>query len=256
MTRAESWLIVCGAGGEVPAEDRWHTKVSAAVEVMGEGALEHLWQTSFGDVAPPALNRTEPLPDWLSRPMPKPPAKEEVLTPSQQDGAHALAGEYDDEYGTARALERGRLIHALLDSLPSVPPDRREAVAARILGDVPEADALLKEAMALITTPEFGAIFAADTLAEVSVSAALPDGRRIRGQIDRLIVQADRIEIVDFKSNQIVPKSAEEVPTALLAQMATYRAAIARIYPNRTIDASILWTRTGQDIMWRALWRP
>jgi len=33
-----------------------------------------------------------------------------------------------------------------------------------------------------------------------------------------------------------------EVPDGILRQLGAYRAALARIYPNRTVETAILWT--------------
>ena len=89
-------------------------------------------------------------------------------------------------------------------------------------------------------------IFAPESLAEVNVTAHLPElnGDPIQGSIDRLLVSPTRILAVDFKTNQIVPSEAEQVPSGLLRQMGAYAAALSQIYPDHDIETAILWTKT------------
>jgi ATP-dependent helicase/nuclease subunit A len=48
--------------------------------------------------------------------------------------------------------------------------------------------------------------------------------------------------IVDFKTIRPAPAAEEAVPAIYLRQLATYRAALQRIYPGRRVDCAILWT--------------
>jgi ATP-dependent helicase/nuclease subunit A len=70
----------------------------------------------------------------------------------------------------------------------------------------------------------------------------------VSGQIDRLVVTADAVLIADYKTNQIVPATAQAAPQAYIEQLALYRAVLARIYPGRTVRAALVWTE-GLDLM-------
>jgi len=73
-------------------------------------------------------------------------------------------------------------------------------------------------------------------------------GQVVAGTVDRLLIAADRIRIVDFKTARRPPAGLTEVPIATLRQMAAYAAALATIYPGRTVEAAILYTATPQLI--------
>lgn len=90
-------------------------------------------------------------------------------------------------------------------------------------------------------------LFAPEALAEVPISAHLDalTGRRIHGTIDRLIVTPEKITAVDFKTNAVVPDTPAAVPSGLLRQMGAYAHALQQIYPGRTIETALLWTRTA-----------
>jgi ATP-dependent helicase/nuclease subunit A len=70
------------------------------------------------------------------------------------------------------------------------------------------------------------------------------DGRSqiVSGQIDRLVVTATTCHIVDFKSNRPPAMQPEHVSSQYLRQLALYRAAVAKIYPNHTISCYLLWS--------------
>ena len=67
-------------------------------------------------------------------------------------------------------------------------------------------------------------------------------GRGLAGQIDRLVVTADAVMIVDYKTLRPPPRDEAAVPSAYLDQLAAYRAAIGAIYPGRQIRCALLWT--------------
>jgi ATP-dependent helicase/nuclease subunit A len=98
----------------------------------------------------------------------------------------------------------------------------------------------------VLTAPDLAVLFAPDTLAEVPFSCRLPDGRTLDGVMDRLVLRDGRVLAVDFKTNAMVPDRPETVPEGLLRQMGAYAAALAVIYPDRSVDTAILWTRTAR----------
>jgi ATP-dependent helicase/nuclease subunit A len=107
---------------------------------------------------------------------------------------------------------------------------------------VEEAEARLAEARAVIRCPEMAVVFGPDALAEVGIAGEI-GGRGFLGSIDRLMVEDDRVLAIDYKSNQVIPGSAEAVPEGILRQMGAYAALLAPLYPGRRIETAILWTK-------------
>jgi ATP-dependent helicase/nuclease subunit A len=101
--------------------------------------------------------------------------------------------------------------------------------------------ALLAEAEAVIDAPEFARYFGPGSRAEVPIVGRI-GVRGVAGRIDRLLVEADRVTIVDFKTGRMPPSGPQEVPANYLAQMAAYRAVLRQIYPKREIDLVLVWT--------------
>jgi ATP-dependent helicase/nuclease subunit A len=175
---------------------------------------------------PPAAEPEPPLPLVPSRPEGEEPG---ALSPA------------------ASRFKRGLVIHALLQHLPELPAAARRAAAKRFLARPVHALAaeaqreILAETLAILSDPEFAPIFGPGSLAEVPV-VGLVGGRALTGQIDRLVVTAERVLIVDYKTLRAPPSSPDQVAPFYLRQLAGYRAALARMYPNREIRCALLWT--------------
>jgi ATP-dependent helicase/nuclease subunit A len=258
MTRAEEALFVGGAllGGEKePAPDSWYARLAplfgsesladpiwGAFQVRGENAPAISGATAQADVV------RAPLPSWATTPIGPEPRPPRPLAPSsagQDDSADPPlppgAGNF--------AARRGVLIHKLLERLPELVPDQREGRArdwlARQAGDVAEAEreAMLASVLAVLAAPGWAEIFSPAVLAEVPLAATV-GGRVVAGTADRLLVQPKRVLVVDFKTARRPPAGLAEVPPTTLAQMAAYSAALEAIYPDRAVEAALLYTQT------------
>ena len=55
----------------------------------------------------------------------------------------------------------------------------------------------------------------------------------LSGRIDRLAVTADRVLIVDYKTNRPAPEAVADAPHDYVMQLALYRAVLRRLYPQK-----------------------
>ncbi len=53
---------------------------------------------------------------------------------------------------------------------------------------------------------------------------------------------AERVLIVDYKTNRPAPETLAEVPDAYVGQLALYRTILRRLYPGRRVTAALMWT--------------
>ena len=88
---------------------------------------------------------------------------------------------------------------------------------------------------------EFARVFAAGSRAEVPLSAVI-SGWVISGQVDRLVITDSEILIIDYKTNRLPPRRAEDVNRLYLRQLASYRSALMQIFPDKTVRCALLWT--------------
>ncbi|WP_076863596.1 double-strand break repair helicase AddA [Bradyrhizobium mercantei] len=197
------------------------------------------------------------LPDWLRTAAVPEAAAAGVLRPSDpaDDDRHPIrSGE--SVLLRARALQRGTLVHRLLQSLPDITLERRLNAALDYLArnadgwSEEERAALARQVVALTVDLRFAPVFAPGSRAEVSIVGRLERPGQpkalVSGQIDRLVVTANEVLIVDFKTNHAPPKNAAEAPKSYIRQLALYRAVLAKLYPQRIIHAALLWTETPE----------
>ncbi|MSU89431.1 double-strand break repair helicase AddA [Rhodobacteraceae bacterium 2CG4] len=258
LTRAERWLIVAGAGPKQPddPDKAWYAAVAQAMDRLGAGETadgarvlaEHWDEGPSAAVAAVAdAPAAEPLPAWATIAAAPPPAPETPLAPSRDGGEHEADPDLPAGALTAdEARARGLHLHLLLEHLPHAAPEARAARAAALLPDLdaPARAALLAEAEALLADPALAWIFAPGALAEVPLTGRLASlgGRKLRGQIDRLIVTPETVWAIDFKTDASPPPPGAPLPPAYAGQLALYALALAEIYPGRPVRAAVLWT--------------
>ncbi|EJW13657.1 ATP-dependent nuclease subunit A [Rhodovulum sp. PH10] len=286
MTRAAHRLVVCGCkGARTPPAGCWHELIErtfaggpAVTEDEREGFDEPV--RIFRKVAdvpavvaaaseepPPAPEPPEP--GWLRTPLaagwsgageraPGP------LAPSVADTARPVrprSAEAAEALAAARktAIARGVLVHRLLQTLPDLPAARRAAAAADFLAlratdlTTAECEKLAAEIVALLADSRLAPLFGPGSRAEVPIVGRLPAApggpiRVVSGRVDRLAITPEAVLIADFKTNRPAPKTAAAAPPAYVAQLALYRAVLARIYPDHPVRALLVWT-DGPDPM-------
>ena len=259
MTRAEERLVIAGSLGrramEVP-EASWYAAVERGMATVGARDVDvDAWGTvrihavkATGRAIvpkPPAAPLPVARPAWLDQPAPVEARPPRPLAPSSL-GADDL-GEPPASGAMASAATRGRLIHALFERLPALPPAERLAAADRWLrvaggvDDAGERDRLAQPVCDVLSDACFAALFVPDGLAEVPVAGVVA-GVVVSGTVDRLIIGDTTVEIVDYKTQRRVPASVEAIPVQHLRQMAAYAAVLAQVFPNKAIGASLLYT--------------
>lgn len=266
MTRAEEALFVGGAlgsrdKGEPPA-DSWYARLRAMFPT-GSEVDDPIWtaRIDWGDppeeagpeLATKELPLGDVLPPWLSRPPADDPRPPRPLAPS------ALGEEEGPDPpfpvgGGGLAARRGTLIHKLLERLPDLGKHARlsagQAWLARNAPDLPqhEHDEILQGVLQVLDEPGWADLFAPGSLAEVPIVATLGK-QAIAGSVDRLLVEAGRVLVVDYKTARRPPERVEDVPRAILRQMAAYVAALEQIWPDRQVEAALLYTSAPRLIV-------
>ncbi|MES2897849.1 MAG: double-strand break repair helicase AddA [Pseudomonadota bacterium] len=265
LTRARDRLVLCGRVAANAKEENlkgwWgaltaafeHAEVSPHKRHVRSGGMEILrfgedptpMGAATADVAP-----AHPIPAWTAEPA-RAEAYARYASPSQlgEDVAAPAASPLAAQGGLGR-FRRGDLIHRLLQILPDLAVAGRPDAARRILtrerdltGD--QRAEMTAAALAVLTDARFAEVFGPGSRAEVSVAGsakALPDGLTISGRVDRLVVLPDRVLVVDFKTNRPSPDRIEDADPAYLTQMAVYAAVLAEVFPDKAIQAALVWT--------------
>ncbi|MBB5754009.1 double-strand break repair helicase AddA [Prosthecomicrobium pneumaticum] len=280
LTRARDRLIVCGTQKERKGADPlWIEMVGAALGTIGTPveakagdetfeAIEFRLYEAVAAAGGPAGAGPKPEvelalagPDPLAMPLPPaPPALRRLVPSGGAEEAPPLfpaARALEEGPDGGMALERGRIVHRLLQALPDRPAASRAAIGRSYLDAVaplwPEAEraATLARLLALIEAPEHAALFEPGTRAEVAIAGMVDTAggpASVSGRIDRLCVTPERVTILDYKTNRDVPGSLAAVPEAHITQLALYRAVLSPLYPGRIIDGALLYTETPRLI--------
>jgi len=261
LTRARDRLIVCGVESQKARFERsWYDFVSRAFDEVAN----HPFDMDGGGVArrygldptPAALATSPataagPLPAWTAGLAPAEPARARFASPSSL--GESSPGPAPSPLSAVNGLgryRRGELIHRLLQLLPDLPADQRPPAAERILagerglGEDQRAE-MAAAALGVLGDDRFAAVFGPFSRPEVALAGpvkALPGHPPISGRVDRLVVEPDRVLVVDFKTNRPAPVRIEDADPAYVRQMAAYAAVLADIYPGRIIEAALVWT--------------
>jgi ATP-dependent helicase/nuclease subunit A len=260
MTRAKERLYVGGAlasGAKGPPDASWIRAVEQGLGALGchweederWGGAMRFGVEQQGQPQPPppsSVERKGVLPPWLHAPAPEEERPPRPLAPSAMGEDEAsYPPPSPDQRGAAM---RGKLLHRLFERLPDVPPEERHARADAWLartGDAPDPHfrrQLIADACGVIDDPDFAELFRPAALAEAPIAAVLPGGQVVAGTVDRLLIEADRVLVADFKTGRTVPSDLGDVPPSHLRQMAAYRAAMSVIFPDRRVEAALLYT--------------
>jgi ATP-dependent helicase/nuclease subunit A len=257
LTRAADRLYICGFEGRTGRKAHcWYDMawraLAALPEIVKPAELIGGMRLSSAQAkdAPTPVDAIKPerqsLPAWARQPAPAEPVPPRPLTPSRPEDAEPGVASPLANDGQTR-FQRGNHIHRLLQTLPDQAEENREAAAARYLAlpahvlDPARQREILAETMAVLRHPDFAPIFGPGSRAEVPLTALL-SGRVVSGQVDRLLITDSEILVVDYKTNRLPPLKVAEVEAVYLRQLASYRAALIEIYPNKTILCALLWT--------------
>lgn len=256
-TRAEERLVIAGALGPmakgVPPAKSWYAASAAALDALGvpEGEVREFKglrpQAPVPAGARAALGPAEvtALPDWARSPAPEEARPPRPLAPSSL-GDDSVA-DPPPTPALRAAAERGRLLHALFERLPSVsPPDRAQAAERWLAGAGGVTDPALRAelvaaALAVTEDPRFAELFGPDSLGEAPIAAVVGEGVVVSGTVDRLVVTPSHVRVIDFKTGRRAPATLEDIPAYHLRQMAAYAAALRVIFPGREVEAGLLY---------------
>ncbi|MFN4140778.1 double-strand break repair helicase AddA [Aestuariivirga sp.] len=236
MTRACDELYVCGYRGEREAmEHCWYNTVLAALKA-GMTPIEggRGWRSgaapSWADDAA-ASSGPGPSPDW--------PA---WIGRGLEEAAIAAAEQNQPRRRSGAGVERGILIHRILQHLPDLAEAERAAHVEAAVKRAGADPALASQLLGLIADPVLAEILSSDGHSEASLIAQGPEGKPERRRIDRLVITPSGILVADYKTDREVPDTPEQCNPEYLMQMAAYRDALRLAEPGRPLRFCLVWT--------------
>jgi ATP-dependent helicase/nuclease subunit A len=253
MTRARDELYFCGYQGERQiAETSWYHMVKESLlhSKEGTGLLrfvgaredEGIWRHGTDPIWGVA-SRTMPVsgeevPGWLAHG----PTYPDKL---QRNWAPTRTATVGNLLKSSTGASRGRTIHRILQEIPGMVRQDALKLAKRLLGKNKLDLSLAEEIVDLIFNPDYSAFFGATSRAEVSLGAILPNGQWFTGRIDRLVIGATDIWVLDYKTDRNVPEALTHTHP-YVAQMAAYALALRQAYPEKPVKTALLWTNASR----------
>ncbi len=265
LTRARDRLILCGRIDARTKDENvggWYAAAQAAFahediepgvrEISDDGRLRFGPDPMPAEALAPTLSAAlVPTPAWTLAPAtPETPAARYAAPSTLEDEARGSAPSPLAAVSGLGRYRRGEIIHRLLQLLPDIEPVGRGTAAGRLLAAERDLTDDQREEMAaaafgVLEDDRFARVFGPGSRAEVSVAGGaskLPPELKISGRVDRLVVTPDRVLVVDYKTNRPSPARIEDADPAYLSQMAVYAAVLAEVFPDRPIEAAIVWT--------------
>ena len=265
LTRARERLVICGRIAANRKEETlkgWWAQIRAGFDHAG--IAPHTREVGCGKVIATrygpdpkqmpatggAVVAVSAVPAWAGEAA-KAEAFGRYASPSDLgEGAQVPSPSPLSAVGGLGRFRRGDLIHRLLQILPDLPgPARADGARSllareRDLSDAQRAE-MTAAALSVLEDERFAEVFGPGSRAEVAIAgsaAKLPPSLKISGRIDRLVVLPDRVLVADFKTNRPSPARIEDADPAYLRQMAIYAAVLGEVFPDRPIQAALIWT--------------
>ena len=259
MTRASDCLFMAGfeKNRKSVVGTSWHDLLQKGCQAMGlqpdeDGVVRLLHEGEQSQKRQMQETLAKPLDEteiatrypWAFAP---PAAEQQPMRPLKPSMADT--GEIAESLGGATqtfARQEGLFLHSLLHELGRIEESSRADMAARLASHAigqhaliaPERRRALATSMVKFMSLEaFAPLFGPDALSEFSISGVVGN-RAVIGQIDKMVIEADRLWLVDFKSGQ---PHKDKVPQAYLLQMALYAQLIQDVYNDHVIETQIIW---------------
>ncbi len=252
LTRARQLLYISACA---PTRDRslgWYGEIMERFGISEQQAEQGVVLSESGSMPqapPPGGAEEEPSaePDpRLRRPLQLQQVEQEIAPSREIPSPHPASG--GDEDG----MLRGVIIHRMLELATGVerhPPENLPARLAAELEPPPGRELLqecLQEVQELLDDPGLRDLF--DDTRYISCYNELPllyelDGRTVHGVIDRLLLEQERVTLLDYKTHRnATPTNAAKIAAGYRRQMQLYADGLRRIWPDRELRCLLLFT--------------
>jgi len=249
VTRARQLLYISGSLPQRGSGNSWYQQIAGQYELEAQALEEAVSLTRShspptrgrGSTQPPA-DVTPAADPQLTRPLKLEPRLREIA-PSHTLPEQAVGGIGDED-----GMTRGLVIHQFLEWLCREPQLDGTVARQRLAGqaNLEQLDQWWQEAWRNFSDPSLGEIF--KPTASVKAYNELPllyrdHDQTVNGVIDRLLIDAGRIHIIDYKTHHYVTdEQLEELASRYLNQMQLYAEGIRRLWPSHEIRTSLLFT--------------
>ena len=244
LTRAKQYLYISGTAAKLSSEKSWHSIICNALCEESLDAEKPVWKFEFG--SPPSITKQNPtkvvkIPSInydLSKPL---PTQETINDDAQQAAPENIE---HANYGT--------LVHKIFELFEQ--KHTRNGSAFKIAVEASlgikinskEFENAVNEVTNCLKSTDITHVFSSvngrEALKEVPISF-IRNGKALYRVIDHLVIDHNQAWIIDYKTTRDVnTDSMHETAKQYQHQISTYIYAVKKLYPGKSIRASILFT--------------
>ena len=252
ITRAKQFLFVTGClPGKKPYLD-WYSPIKQGIQSIGTETEDGRWIYEFATIQQATESPKEEKPaaisidPRLSQPLHKIKPEYNIIAPSQITASNdAIEGDED-------GLLRGVIIHKCLELLTRNKSSNSHWLKQSIMTELNLAlqddliDECIEEVDSLINDENLTQVFKPASSENIynEVPIQYMRGRQmVLGIIDRLIVNKNKVLIIDYKSHKSAsPENRKALAATYQQQMQFYKDGIKEIWPDKEIQVALLFT--------------
>jgi len=250
LTRARQRLYISGSLPRKEEQNSWYQQIAGAFDV-NPAELES--PVTLVSSNPPPAPPARLTPTLFSPPEPDPRLRQRLtlatrtaeIAPSRR--SNGQSGGIADEDGR----NRGVIIHRCLEWLCREPNLSEQTALQRLAGEATTAQLAQwwQEAVQTFRAPQLTDIF--HPAAHVRCHNELPllyrhQGQTVNGVIDRLLIDGDRIHLIDYKTHRAALDDPAAVAAGYREQMRLYAEGVRQLWPDRELRVSLLFTASAQ----------
>ena len=266
LTRARQWLLISGCADR---RGRWGGWYRCLVQALGRSEAErealvreggtwekgdqHAKKTAGGPITATGSEPVSGLGDpRLGHPV-------AIAGMAGEIAPSAAAADGDSEGGDREGRQRGIVIHRMLERLGNLSQTAlaeratldtlRDAIAREFHYDTGDSRFLdwWAEALAVRRAPHLAMLFDPDRYRRAWNEQTLiyeQDGRVVNGIVDRLVLRAGEVLVVDYKTHLSARNTTDlaQLAAPYGEQMRLYREGAQRLWPDLTVRALLLFT--------------
>jgi ATP-dependent helicase/nuclease subunit A len=261
ITRARQYLFISGCQPDRGPLTNWYQPIFTALQALSESEDENHLHYAFGEqqqcneAKPASSNLTEntEIDEALTRAINIKETPQAMLAPSKTRGDSARLNA-EEKATPTDAVQRGIAIHRMLELLTENELSDKK-ILQRVIYEMQLAkDQQLQGWLTIAKTnyqqPSLKHIFKPQNTLQIHDECPIQykqNERLIYGIIDRLIVHEDRVIIIDYKTHQHAKQNnLSEIAKNYTQQMKHYADGIKQIWPNKKIQACLLFTECAE----------
>ncbi len=244
LTRAKQYLFISGTDSKQSSTKSWHSIISDALEDEHKESNNENWIAKFG--TPPTVEYKKSvvrMPDEitkydLSKPFPITKVSDEEAQQAEQENTNLA------DYGI--------LVHKIFELISSENMQETENLKLEVESSLSfyiqsqEFERALNEVMHCLESSEVNEVFKTKNSREILKETPINfiDNNKVYYRIiDHLIIDEQQAWIIDYKTTgDVSVDSMQEHAEQYQQQINTYVEAVKKLYPEKSVKASILFT--------------